>query len=67
MRDLIKRYAKKKTVLLSTHILQEVEAIADYVLLISEGELKFKGSPAELAGDKGMEDRFRALTKGAAA
>jgi ABC-2 type transport system ATP-binding protein len=67
VRDLIKRYAKNKTVLLSTHILQEVEAIADYVLLISEGELRFKGTPSELAAGAGMEARFRALTKGEAA
>ncbi len=67
VRDLIKSLAKDKTVLLSTHILQEVEAIADHVLLISEGVLRFNGTPAELAGTTGMEARFRELTKGVAA
>lgn len=68
VRDLIRNYAKKnRAVLLSTHILQEVEAMADHVLLISEGRLRFKGTPAELAKDGGMEARFRALTKGVAA
>lgn len=67
VRDLIRGFAKERTVLLSTHILQEVEAIADHVMLISEGKLRFQGTPAELAGDKGMETRFRELTKGVVA
>lgn len=68
VRDLIRAFAQKhKAVLLSTHILQEVEAIADTVLLVSEGRLRFKGTPAELAAGGGMEARFRALTQGVAA
>ena len=58
---------KDRAVLLSTHILQEVEAIADHVLLVSEGRLRFDGSPGELAGSAGLEARFRELTKGVAA
>ncbi len=67
VRDLIKSLAKDKTVLLSTHILQEVEAIADRVILISEGKLRFSGTPAELAAGGSLEARFRELTKGVAA
>ncbi|MCZ7648362.1 MAG: ATP-binding cassette domain-containing protein [Planctomycetota bacterium] len=68
VRALIKDFAKKhKAVLLSTHILQEVEAMADHVLLVSEGRLKFDGTPQELAGSAGLEARFRELTKGVAA
>jgi ABC-2 type transport system ATP-binding protein len=67
VRDLIKSLAKDKTVLLSTHILQEVEAIADRVILISEGRLRFSGTPAELAAGGSLEARFRELTKGVAA
>lgn len=67
VRELIRSLAKDKTVLLSTHILQEVEAIADRVVLISEGRMRFSGTPAELAGDVGMEARFHELTKGVAA
>jgi ABC-2 type transport system ATP-binding protein len=68
VRDLIRNFAKgRRTVLLSTHILQEVEAMADHVLLISEGRLKFDGTPADLAGQRGLEARFRELTKGVAA
>lgn len=69
VRQLIRDYATKgdKAVLLSTHILQEVDAMADRVLLINQGRLVFDGTPTELAGDEGLEARFAALTKGAAA
>lgn len=67
VRQLIKDFASEKAVLLSTHILQEVDAMADNVVLISEGEICFQGSPQELAADEGMEARFRDLTKGVAA
>ena len=39
MRELITRLAKKSTVVLSTHILQEVDAICDRVLIMSNGKL----------------------------
>ncbi len=39
VRNLIKEVGKDKTVLFSTHIMQEVEAICDRVLLIHKGEL----------------------------
>lgn len=67
VRDLVKELAKSKTVLLSTHILQEVEAMADRVVLISESRVVFQGTPKELAGGRTIEERFRELTKGVAA
>jgi ABC-2 type transport system ATP-binding protein len=67
VRDLVKALAKDKTILLSTHILQEVEAMADRVVLINEGKVQFQGTPAELDAGKGLEARFRELTKGVAA
>jgi len=39
IRELIKKIGKEKTVLLSTHIMQEVEAICDRVLIIHKGKL----------------------------
>lgn len=39
IRELIKRIGKEKTVMLSTHILQEVEAICDRVIIIRKGQL----------------------------
>jgi ABC-2 type transport system ATP-binding protein len=67
VRDLIKTLAKDKTILLSTHILQEVEAVADRVVLINEGTLVFQGTPKELAAGRSIEERFHELTKGVAA
>ena len=67
VRELVKTLAKDKTILLSTHILQEVEAMADRVVLICDGKVQFQGTPAELDAGKGIEARFRELTKGAAA
>jgi ABC-2 type transport system ATP-binding protein len=67
VRDLVKSLAKDKTVLLSTHILQEVGAMADRVVLINEGAVAFQGTPAELAGTSTIEQRFHELTKGVAA
>jgi ABC-2 type transport system ATP-binding protein len=48
IRDLIKRMGKEKTVILSTHILQEVEAVCDKVLILNEGYIVAKGTTAEI-------------------
>ena len=61
-RALIRQLAQTKTVLLSTHILQEVEAMADRVVMISEGRIVFDGSPAEMAAAGGLEESFYRLT-----
>lgn len=39
IRDLIKKIGKSKTVMLSTHIMQEVEAICDRVVIINKGQI----------------------------
>lgn len=66
MRETIRRLGQQKTILLSTHILQEVEALADRVILISEGRLRFDGTPAELRHDgRGLDERFHELTRSA--
>src|SRR5205085_6580850 len=51
VRRTIRNLGKKKTILLSTHILQEVEAIASRVLFITEGRLVFDGPVDELMKD----------------
>jgi ABC-2 type transport system ATP-binding protein len=67
VRGLIRELGETKTVLLSTHILQEVHAVCSRVLLINEGRLVFDG-PREDLGAEGtaMEKRFRELTGAAA-
>ncbi len=67
VRDTIRRLGQNKTILLSTHILQEVEAMASRVLFISEGRLRFDGTPQELTRDgKTLDEHFHQLTLGAA-
>jgi ABC-2 type transport system ATP-binding protein len=61
-RSNILELAKTKTVLLSTHILQEVPAVADRVLLVHEGRLVFDGKPSELQGESSLEQSFHKLT-----
>lgn len=64
IRDLIKQLGKEKTVILSTHILSEVSATCDRVLIINEGRLTASGTQAELqdavGGYKNIYLRIRA-------
>lgn len=48
VRDMIERMAKDKIIMLSTHVLEEVEAVCSRAMIISEGRLKADGAPAEL-------------------
>ena len=48
IRSLIRELGKEKTVLLSTHIMQEVEAICDRIIIISKGELVANNSASAL-------------------
>ena len=63
VRDTIRKLGQSKTILLSTHILQEVEAMAKRVLFIDEGRLIYDGTIHDLiAGGKHLDERFRELT-----
>lgn len=63
VRELIRKLGETKTVLLSTHILQEVHAVCSRVILISEGRLVFDGPREELGAEgTAMEKKFRELT-----
>ncbi len=48
VRALIRSMSKDKVVVLSTHILEEVEAVCTRAAIISEGKLRFNGRPSEL-------------------
>ena len=56
IRHLIKETGKKKTVLLSTHIMQEVEAICDRVIIINQGKIVADRPIGEICthADEGM-------------
>ncbi len=63
VRETIRKLGEAKTILLSTHILQEVEAMASRVLFIDEGRLVFDGPVKELIADgKPLEEAFRRLS-----
>lgn len=49
IRDLIKSLGEKHTVILSSHILSEVSAVCDYVLIIDRGKLVASDSPENLS------------------
>jgi ABC-2 type transport system ATP-binding protein len=65
IRSLIKELGKRKTVILSTHILQEVEAICSQVLIINDGRIAAQGRPEEIAGSMKGGDTWELLLKGA--
>ena len=64
IRELIKKVAKEggKTVLLSTHIMQEVEAICDRVMILNKGDLIHDKSIKETIKNKNLETLFTELT-----
>ena len=66
IRDLIRQFGAKKTVVLSTHIMQEVEAMCDRVIIINRGRLVTDQLLPDLQAaypDKSLEDIFRHLTQ----
>jgi ABC-2 type transport system ATP-binding protein len=68
VRNTIRKLGETKTILLSTHILQEVAAMASRVLFINEGRLKFDGAPDELTRDgKPLDEHFHDLSADAVA
>ncbi|GHV92130.1 multidrug ABC transporter ATP-binding protein [Spirochaetia bacterium] len=67
IRSLIRELGKRKTVILSTHILQEVAAVCSQVLIINEGRIAAQGRPEEIAGAMRGGDTWELVLKGAAA
>jgi len=64
IRELIKRLGKEKTVILSTHILREVEATCGRVLILNEGQIVANGSPEEINREMKGEVLLDLLLKG---
>jgi ABC-2 type transport system ATP-binding protein len=58
IRELIRSLGTSKTVILSTHILQEVEAICSNVIILSEGRVAAQGAPAEIGETLKGEERI---------
>lgn len=65
IRQLIKKLGKEKTVILSTHLMQEVEAVCDRVIVIHHGEIVAEGTPGELTQkEKDEELTIRVVVRG---
>lgn len=64
IRELIKGLAKKHTVILSSHILSEVSAVCDYVMIIAKGELVASDTPENLTKKMQSFGTLSATVKG---
>lgn len=62
IRNVIKEQGKNKTVLFSSHILQEVEAICDRIIIINKGKIVADDSLINLTKAASLENVFRTLT-----
>ena len=64
IRNLIRELGKAHTVILSSHILSEVQAVCQQVLILSKGHLVAVGSPEELGETLNPGSRLRATAQG---
>ena len=65
VRSLIREMAKNKAIVISTHILEEVDAVCTRAIIIAAGQLLFDGSPDELRAQseaQDYDDAFRTIT-----
>lgn len=53
-----------KTILINSHILSEMEKIADKAIIIKNGVIQESGSISQIAGDIGLEEKFYQIIKG---
>lgn len=68
-RNLVRRLGERSTVLLSTHLIEDVAAVCDRVVVVDRGAIRFEGSTTELearaghdsVGDSRLEKGFSAV------
>lgn len=51
--QLMRSLSESTSLLISTHLLEDVSALAQHVVVLHEGRVRFEGSPSDLAGDDG--------------
>jgi len=56
VRELIKEMARDKAIIISTHILEEVDAVCTRAIIIAGGRLLFEGTPAELGAQSRLHN-----------
>lgn len=64
MRELIKELAKTHTIILSSHILSEISAVCDIVIIIDRGKVIAQGTAEELEEHLGDKDNLNIIVKG---
>lgn len=64
MRELIRELSKNHTVLLSSHIMQEISAVCDEIIIISGGRMIAAGTPEELIGQIRRKNGIKCVIKG---
>jgi ABC-2 type transport system ATP-binding protein len=66
VRQLIRRLAPEKSIIVSTHILEEVEAICNRMIIIDKGRMLVDSTPIDLRKKEGgaLDEIFRKLTTG---
>lgn len=64
MRKLIRQLSKKHTIILSSHILSEVSAVCDRVVIINHGEIAAVDTPENLSKAMNTSGRFSLLVSG---
>ena len=64
VRTLIREMSRNKAIVLSTHILEEVEAVCTRAIIISRGRVLFDGSPNDLQSQGPLDEVFRRITTG---
>ncbi len=64
IRDLISNLGKERTVIISTHVLSEVQAMCDQLVILNQGKLVRKGSVAEISSDSEKGQRVELLVTG---
>ena len=65
VRTLIKEMARDKAIIISTHILEEVDAVCTRAIIIAAGQILFDGTPGELqdrSESRDIEEAFRLIT-----
>jgi len=67
IRTLIRTLGDSSSVILSTHLLNEVETLCDRVIILQQGRLIYNGSSAEMLTNGSMEQAFLQITESEAA
>lgn len=62
VRQLIKKLGKDKTIILSTHILEEVEAVCERVIILASGKIVEDATPEQLLARGPLDEVFRSVT-----